>query len=148
MHSNSHLMFTLVGRFKWVNMGWGVIECYESQVHNTGPQGPKGPPGEPGPAFMDIFHNNPKTDHDESTIQKESVLFKNTPPFPSSSIPLDEAFRSQEAADDYEDEDEYANINLFRNNNIEPSNIDQLNITQAETHSNKPKLNFNPNKKK
>ena len=114
---------------------------------DTGPQGPRGPPGEPGPAFMDIFHNNPKTDHDESTIQEESVLFKNTPPFPSSSIPLDEAFRSQEAADDYEDEDEYANINLFRNNNIETSNIDQLDLTQAEPHSNKPKLNFNPDNK-
>ena len=106
----------------------------------TGPQGPRGPPGEPGPAFMDIFHNNPKTDH-ESIAQKDSVLFKNTPPFPSVSVPLDEAFRSQETVD-YDYEDEYANINLFRNNNIKPSHIDQLDLTQAEPHSNKPKLHF------
>ena len=108
----------------------------------TGPQGPRGPPGEPGPAFMDIFHNNPKADPD-SIAQKDSVLFQNTPPFPSVSVPLDEAFRSQETFD-YEDEDDYANINLFRNNNIKPSHIDQLDLTQAEPHSNKPKLNFIP----
>ena len=111
----------------------------------TGPQGPRGPPGEPGPAFMDIFHNNPKTDPD-SIAQKDSVLFQNTPPFPSVSVPLDEAFRSYDDYS-YDEEDDYANINLFRNNNIKPSHIDQLDLTQAEPHSNKPKLNFNPDNK-
>ena len=110
---------------------------------DTGPQGPRGPPGEPGPAFMDIFHNNPDKTDQEIIAQKESMLFKNTPPFPSVSVPLDEAFRSY---DDYtyNEEDDYANINLFRNNNIKPSHIDQLDLTEAQPHSNKPKLNFIP----
>ena len=111
---------------------------------DTGPQGPRGPPGEPGPAFMDIFHSKP----DEgplTTAEMESILFQNTPPFPSVDVPLEEAFKAGDI-DDYDEyeEDDYAHINLFKGNNIKPSLTDQLDLTEAEPNKNKPKLNFSP----
>ena len=109
---------------------------------DTGPIGPRGPPGEPGPAFMDIFDpkESPRTVED-----KDSLLFENTPPFPSVSVPLDEAFQlAYEDFEDYEYEDDYSNLNLFKNNNIQPSLTDQLDLTEAKPNSNKPKLKFSP----
>merc|ERR1712079_855812 len=111
---------------------------------DTGPQGPRGPPGEPGPAFMDIFHSKP----DEgplTTAEMESILFQNTPPFPSVNVPLEEAFKAGDIDDygEYE-EDDYAHINFFKGNNIKPSITDQLDLTEAEPNKNKPKLNFSP----
>jgi len=122
----------------------------------TGLQGPRGLPGPQGPSFMDIFNNSPD---DIANVfpnpllppNSDSFLFQNAPPFPSVSVPLEEAFKSNPNYDEhdyrYEDDYEYEDDQItfpLTDNNITPIFTETLDLSEARQNNNKPKLKFSP----